>query len=149
MTGHLHKRFEILHVEDNDLDAEAVARGLRRLGFDGRLDRATDGLCALEMLRAEQRGEAPTGIRIVLLDINMPRMNGHEFLEALRADPALRSVPVFVLSTSDAISDVKRAHGMNANGYVVKPAGGSNLSATLEALCGFLNVCAFPPRYVN
>ena len=147
MTSTLHQRYRILHVEDNDLDAEAVLRGLRKLGFQGRIDRACDGHHGLAILRSDPEGDIGGGVRVVLLDLNMPRMNGHEFLAALRQDTRLQSVPVIVLTTSDALADVREAQRLHANGYIVKPPAGSQMLEALNAICSFIKVCTFAPQH--
>lgn len=134
----------ILLVEDNDLDVEILKRGLAKIGASGSLLRANDGLEALEMLKTD--AVAPTLPRpfVILLDINMPRMNGHEFLEALRATEEIKDARVFVFTTSDSKQDVCRAYRNNANGYIVKPNGTSELRDVLETLHRFWAICEDP-----
>ena len=86
-----------------------------------RLSVVSDGVSALEFLRKEgQYADAPTP-DLVLLDLNLPRMDGREVLQALKADAALRSIPVVVLTTSEAEDDVVRSYALHANAYVTKP----------------------------
>lgn len=134
----------ILIVEDDDLDVEILERGLRKLDATATLIRARDGEEALEILTAD----APTTglIRpfIVLLDINMPRMNGHELLARIRADEHLCDLPVFVFTTSDNPADIDRAYRHNVNGYIVKPNGISGLQDVLQMLDSFWKLCKLP-----
>ncbi|MFP6847436.1 MAG: response regulator [Pseudomonas sp.] len=120
--------FSILLIEDDDVAAEAAMRNLRKNGLDYPLYTAANGAEGLDALR----GIGPHGVlpkaTIVLLDLNMPVMDGFEFLEALRADPILRSTVVFVLTTSDADQDRTRAYHSCIAGYMVKTALGSQLS---------------------
>ena len=95
-----------------------VRRAFEKGKIDNPLFRASDGLEALEMLRGDT---VPCERRLVLLDINMPRMDGIEFLRELRADPDLRKTAVVVLTTSDAERDRIEAYGFNVAGYLVKP----------------------------
>ena len=108
----------ILLVDDDQIDVMNVRRAFERGKIDNPLFHAYDGLAALEMLRD---GTVPPERRLVLLDLNMPRMNGIEFLRELRADPELRSTSVVVLTTSDEERDRLEAYGFNVAGYLVKP----------------------------
>lgn len=106
----------LLMVEDDDVDAMAMERALRKEDVTCQLLRACDGREALDLLDAG-RVSSPY---LVLLDLNLPRMGGHEFLAALRADPRYASSVVFVYSTSDNPTDVARAHERHVAGYVLK-----------------------------
>ncbi|WP_370505048.1 response regulator [Cellulomonas sp. ICMP 17802] len=86
-----------------------------------RLSVVSDGVSALDFLRKEgEHVDAPTP-DLILLDLNLPRMDGREVLQALKADAALRSIPVVVLTTSEAEEDVVRSYSLHANAYVTKP----------------------------
>ncbi|WP_254630915.1 response regulator [Cellulomonas sp. GbtcB1] len=86
-----------------------------------RLAVVSDGVSALAFLRKEgEHADAPTP-DLVLLDLNLPRMDGREVLEAMKNDDALRSIPVVVLTTSEAEEDVVRSYSLHANAYVTKP----------------------------
>jgi CheY-like chemotaxis protein len=118
----------VLLIEDDDVAAEAAVRSLKKNGLDYPLYTVGNGAEGLDALR----GIGPHGVlpkaTLVLLDLNMPVMDGFEFLEALRADPVLRSTVVFVLTTSDADQDRSRAYHNCIAGYMVKTALGSQLS---------------------
>jgi len=132
----------ILIVDDNDLDVERVERGLRRLDINLATVRARDGLEALTKLTAsDDPVRRPV---MVLLDINMPRMNGLEFLRELRADPTVNDIPVFVLTTSSRPQDVAAAHACNVNGYVVKPHAREAFLDVLATLASFWTMCEYP-----
>lgn len=102
----------ILHVDDDELDVAALARALRKSDAPSEIVVAKDGIEALEILRADDEPPSKRPFT-VLLDLNMPRMNGHEFLQEMGADPKLRSTVVFLLTTSLAESDVLEAHDFN------------------------------------
>jgi len=104
-------------VEDDDVDAMAVTRALKQLKILNPVVRARDGVEALEMLRAENVVRKPF---VILLDINMPRMNGFEFMEVVRQDPALSSSVIFVLTTSESDQDKFAAYQKHVAGYIVK-----------------------------
>lgn len=134
----------ILLVEDDDVAAEAVTRSLARHGVVFPVIWAENGLAALAVLRG-QSGAPPVGRpRIVLLDLNMPRMNGFEFLAAIRADPALRDEVVFVLTTSDADEDRTRAYHEQIAGYMVKSAVGPQFARLAGLLLAYQHAVCLP-----
>jgi len=114
----------ILLVEDDDVSAEAVARSFKKNGVPFPLTHAEDGIQALEVLRGKHPAKQVQRPMVVLLDLNMPRMNGFEFLQHLRADSELKDLVVFVLTTSDAEEDRAKAYNQNVAGYMVKAAVG-------------------------
>ena len=109
----------ILLVEDDEVDQLAMKRAFEKLKIKNTLVLAEDGLEALEILRKGNGGNMPRPY-LVLLDLNMPRMNGHEFLKELRADEKLKDTVVFVLTTSSDEKDVVESYNMNVAGYMVK-----------------------------
>jgi CheY-like chemotaxis protein len=126
-----HKILNILLVEDDEVDVLNVKRAFEKNKITNPLFVASNGIEALEMLRTQ----VPRNRRLVLLDLNLPRMNGIEFLRELRADPELGSIPVVVLTTSDAEKDKIEAFKLNVGGYLVKPVtfpGFADLMATLN-----------------
>jgi CheY-like chemotaxis protein len=137
-------RVTVLLVEDDDVDAEAVIRSIRRSQVPVDVVWVEDGIEALEVLRGEhdyQRVERPV---IVLLDLNMPRMDGFEFLHALRSDAALRDLVVFVLSTSSADADRTRAYHDNIAGYLVKSSVGPQFSRLARMLLSYQTAVTLP-----
>ncbi|TFW73018.1 two-component system response regulator [Methylotenera oryzisoli] len=115
-SRHNYKEVTLLVVDDDDIDAIALERALRKLRLLNTLHRARDGLEALTLLRSGVISPP----YIILLDLNMPRMNGLEFLEALRADPILTHAVVFVLTTSKSDEDLVAAYRKHVAGYVFK-----------------------------
>ena len=112
----------ILLVEDDELDVMNVQRAFRKNNVSNPLFVASNGIEALEMLRGTGAGpRMPSTRRIILLDLNMPRMGGIEFLRELRADPALAPTTVIVLTTSDEERDKVEAYELNVAGYILKP----------------------------
>ncbi|MGI9091219.1 MAG: response regulator [Gemmatimonadaceae bacterium] len=105
-------------VEDDEVDVMNVRRALDRAHVTNPLFVANNGLEALDLLRG---GSVPRDRRLVLLDLNMPKMNGIEFLRELREDPELRGTPVVVLTTSDDERDKVNAYNLNVAGYLLKP----------------------------
>lgn len=130
----------ILLVDDDDVDAMAVRRALKKHRIANPLTVARDGLEALETLRS---GSIPHPF-IILLDLNMPRMNGLEFLEELRADPALKSSVVFVLTTSDEDRDIAAAYQQQVAGYILKSNVGPDFLRVLDLLGAYWRVVELP-----
>lgn len=112
------KVLNILLVEDDAVDVMTVKRAFQKNNIANPLYVASNGLEALEMLRS---GAVPGDRRLVLLDLNMPRMNGIEFLRALRGDAELTSTSVVVLTTSNEERDRVEAWQLNVAGYLLKP----------------------------
>ncbi len=106
----------ILLVEDDDVDQIAMERAFKDLNIRNRLVSTANGEEALEYLKIESN-EKPC---IILLDLNMPKMNGIEFLEILKADEALKKIPVVVMTTSRAEQDIVESFRLGAAGYMVK-----------------------------
>lgn len=117
------KLLNILLVEDDELDVMNVKRAFKKNNIANPLFVAGNGLEALAMLRGERDAPSvmPPERRLILLDLNMPKMNGIEFLRELRADPDLHLLPVVVLTTSDEDRDRIEAYHFNVAGYIVKP----------------------------
>jgi len=107
----------ILLVEDDAVDAMTVERALKDIRVTNRVHTVGDGLAALEFLR--EPGARRPGI--ILLDLNMPRMNGIEFLKVLKSDESLRKIPVVVLTTSSDERDRVNSFDLGVAGYMIKP----------------------------
>jgi len=129
------KPIHILLVEDDDGDAKAVQRAFARARIANPFVRAHDGQEALEMLRGEDGQDRLKPPRLLLVDLNMPRMNGIELVAALRADPELHNLVVFVLTTSQRDEDMAAAYGLNVAGYIVKQKAGEDFLR----LCGLVD----------
>ncbi len=130
----------VFMVEDDEIDVRCMRRGLKRAGSRLPLRVARDGAEALAALRQE---DDPGGT-IVVLDLQMPRMNGLEFLAELRSDQRLRGTPVFVLTTSDAPEDLERAYGHQVAGYITKRDAGDDFEQMVNLLDRFCAVVALP-----
>ena len=118
MSQPTEKMLNVLLVEDDEVDIMNVRRAFKKNNICNPLWVAGNGLEGLEMLRGS---EIPRERRLILLDLNMPKMNGIEFLRELRADPELRLIPVVVLTTSDDERDRVEAYNLNVSGYILKP----------------------------
>jgi CheY-like chemotaxis protein len=131
----------ILLVEDDEVDVMNVKRAFDKNHITNPLFVAGNGLEALEKLR---RGEVPQGRRIVLLDLNMPKMNGIEFLRQLRNDPTLAPTPVVVLTTSNNDRDKIDAFNLNVAGYLVKPVTFAEFSELMVTLNKYWTLVEMP-----
>ena len=111
----------ILLVEDDPGDVVLIRESFQDHKVANELTVVSDGVQALAFLRRE--GEYATARRpgLVLLDLNLPRMNGIEVLEQIKGDPALATIPVVVLTTSDSEDDIVRSYTLHANAYITKP----------------------------
>ncbi len=110
----------LLLVDDDEVDVQGLKRAFAKNRIGNPITVARDGIEALEILRGENgRAKLPRP-HLILLDLNMPRMNGIEFLETIRADEELRTAIVFMITTSKAEEDKARAYGQNVAGYIVK-----------------------------
>lgn len=114
-------RMHLLLVEDNPADVGLVEEAFRNSPVSYVLHLAEDGLAALQFLRKQGKYAETVTPDLILLDWNLPKLNGREVLEQIKADHNLRSIPVIVLTTSDDERDVVRAYGLHANCYMTKP----------------------------
>ena len=112
------KKATILLVEDDELDIISVERSLKKLDSEYVLYTAYNGIEALKMLRDTELELVPD---VILLDINMPRMNGIEFLNVLREDKKLKDLKVFIMTTSSEYNDRTEAEKLGISGYIIKP----------------------------
>ncbi|GAA6195490.1 response regulator [Pseudophaeobacter sp.] len=129
----------LLIVDDDDIGVASVQRAMRKLGMSNPVRVGRNGLEALEQLQVlnDTPGRNPC---LVLLDLNMPRMNGLEFLAELRSRPELAHTIVFVLTTSEDPADVANSNRYNVAGYVVKKNAYQSVLATVEMLQHYLRI---------
>jgi CheY-like chemotaxis protein len=140
------KMLHILLVEDDEVDVMNVQRAFSKHAITNPLYMASNGLEALAMLRGSngQPPAVPHGRRLILLDLNMPKMGGIEFLQALRADPDLALTPVVVLTTSNQDRDRVEAYRLSVAGYLVKPVTFSDFSEMVVALNSYWTLSEMP-----
>ena len=131
----------ILLVEDDEVDVMNVKRAFDKNRIANPLFTAGNGVEALEQLRG---GKIPRSRRIILLDLNMPRMNGIEFLRELRRDKELGLTPVVVLTTSNDDRDKVEAYNLNVAGYLLKPVTFSNFCEVMAALNKYWTLVELP-----
>ena len=140
-TDMTEKMLNILLVEDDHVDVMNVKRAFDKNKIANPLFVANNGADALDMLRSKQ---IPDERRVVLLDLNMPRMNGLEFLRELRADAKLQSTVVVVLTTSNDERDKFEAYNLNVAGYLLKPVTFVNFVEVMAALNKYWTLVELP-----
>ncbi|GHG17610.1 two-component system response regulator [Deinococcus indicus] len=137
---------EILLVEDSEPDIVLTREAFADAGVLNNLHVARDGVEGLEMLRAAGLVPRPD---VILLDINMPRMNGLEFLREIKRDPDLMTIPVIMLTTSQAEEDILRSYQAFAASYVVKPVEFSRFYEAIQALGRYMLTIVRAPMTPN
>ncbi|MEZ7500105.1 response regulator [Flavobacterium sp. Arc3] len=133
----MQKLVNILLVEDDEVDVMNVKRAFSKNDIKNDLFVAGNGVEALEMLR---NSIVPLP-RIIILDINMPKMNGIEFLTELRVDDNLKNISVFVMTTSNEDSDKINAYNLNVAGYILKPLSFEKFIESVATLKDFWSLC--------
>ena len=146
MNSRLEEPIEILLVEDNPGDVRLTQEAFASISSETVIHVATDGdeaLAFLESRRTEKSASVPD---LVLLDLNLPRMSGLQFLEAVREEPPLARIPVLVLTSSEAVEDILESYELAANAYLTKPTDPSEYTAMVESVAEFwFQQAALPP----
>jgi CheY-like chemotaxis protein len=135
-----------LLVEDDEVDVKNVQRAFKRNNINNPLFVAGNGEEALERLRGNGNSPIIPLPQVILLDLNMPKMGGLEFLQELRKDPRFKSLSVFVLTTSDEERDKIAAYNFNIAGYILKPIEFDQFMDTIKTLEAYWTLCEFPNR---
>ncbi len=139
------KQIHLLHIEDDGVDKMVVERVLKKLKIVTSLHHAQNGEEALDKLRGENGHEKLSPFpQIILLDLNMPRMNGIEFLTELRKDASLKHISVYIVTTSNDDKDRMDAYQRNVAGYILKPVDISQFENTFKVLGEFWMLCELP-----
>ena len=137
---------EILMIEDNPGDVRLTQEALTEGRLWNHLAVARDGMEALDYLHRSGRFPNAASPDLILLDLNLPKKDGREVLAEIKADGKLRSIPIVVLTTSQAEKDVLQAYALNANCYVTKPVDFQQFLEVIKAIEGFwLTVVKLPP----
>ena len=137
---------EILLVDDNIGDVVLAKEALKGANFTNRVSNVGDGVEALDFLHRRGKHADASRPDFVLLDINMPRKNGYEVLAEIRHDKGLRSLPVIILTSSEAEDDISRAYELGANCFVTKPADLDEMVQVVQAIDYFWTAIAKLPR---
>jgi two-component system, chemotaxis family, response regulator Rcp1 len=143
----LGRPIEILLVEDNPGDAELTAEALRQGKVCNQMHLVEDGEAALAFLRRREQYAGVPRPDVILLDLNLPRKDGREVLEEIKADAGLKQIPVIVLTTSEAEEDILRAYNLAVNCYITKPVDLDQFIKVVKAIEDFwFTVVKLPPH---
>jgi CheY-like chemotaxis protein len=137
----------VVLIDDDEVDVEAVVRSFRLHGLHNPITIFRNGAEALHAMHGRFGRDLAVTPFLVLLDLNMPMMNGIEFLDAIRGDPGLRRTIVFALTTSDTDEDKRAAYDRHVAGYLVKSHLGVSYSALAQMLDNYWRIVEFPTSY--
>ena len=133
----------LLIVEDCDIEREKIKRVISKMKVEIEVLEAENGEEGLDLLRDQFQGKKQTPLPIVFLDLNMPRMNGFEFLEELRQESDIKRAQVVVFTSSDHPKDILRAYDYNVAGYITKP-DFKSLKPAMETIFGYFSLTENP-----
>lgn len=137
----------VLMVEDNPTDVLIAKEGLFSAKMLNTLHVVDDGIEAMEFLRRQGKHAGAPRPDLILLDLNMPRMNGHEVLAEIKADDDLKHIPVVILTTSKSEEDISKAYGLHANCYISKPVDFDEFTDVVQTIQAFwFSVVTLPPE---
>jgi two-component system, chemotaxis family, response regulator Rcp1 len=142
----MNRRLRVLLIEDNPADADLAIDALRQNSSQVDMSVANDGVQALERLQTDDVGNRPD---IVLLDLNLPRLDGRDVLVSMRADERLRAIPVIILTSSEADRDILDSYRLGANCFITKPVDLQLFRSVIRELVGFWFETATLPRMVS
>jgi CheY-like chemotaxis protein len=135
------KKIKVLLVDDDEVDYMNVKRAFKKNQLIHELQYKHNGLVAIEYLReVKDFSELPN---VIILDINMPQMNGHEFLDEIRQDDRLKHIVVYILTTSSQDADVSKAYTKQVSGYLLKPLDFDEFRETINKLDGLWGIQKF------
>jgi CheY-like chemotaxis protein len=126
---------EILFVEDSADDAVFTIRALKKSGFTNKLLHVMDGAAALDFLYCKgiyANRESKNSLKLILLDLKMPKVSGLQVLEQVKSDPNLSSVPIVMLTSSNEGPDIEKCYALGANSYIVKPVDSDNFFKSIK-----------------
>jgi two-component system, chemotaxis family, response regulator Rcp1 len=133
-TPEASRPIEILLVEDNPGDVRIAVEALKDCSVPNHLSVTEDGVEAIRFLRGDDGYAGSPRPDLILLDLNLPRKDGHQVLAEIKTDDSLRQIPVIVLTTSENDRDIWRAYDLNANCYVTKPSGLDQLVSVMQSI---------------
>ena len=140
---------EILLVEDNPEDAELTIRGLKKYGLANNLVHVENGEEALDFIFATgkfaNKRDIDIAPKLILLDIQMPKVNGIEVLEKIKSDTSTKSIPVVILTSSKEDPDIKKCYALGANSYIVKPVNFEGFTEAIKNLGFYWLLLNQPP----
>ncbi len=141
---------EVLLVEDNMTDAELTIRELKKHNMANNLVHVKNGREALDFIFAEGRYASLRDVqhtpKVILLDIQMPKVNGMEVLQKIQSDPRTRTIPVVILTSSKENPDIQKCYGIGANSYIVKPVNFESFAESIKNLGFYWLLMNQPPK---
>jgi CheY-like chemotaxis protein len=137
----------IVMVEDDEGHARLIERNIRRAGISNSIRHFLDGTSALEFMFNGKDGPLLNGPALVLLDLNLPDMSGIDILTKLKAEPALKRLPVVVLTTTDDKAEIQRCYDLGCNVYITKPVNYESFADAIRQLGLFLSVMQVPEAH--
>jgi CheY-like chemotaxis protein len=137
--------FHILLIEDDDAHAMMVEKGFRSASARGTIDRVRDGVEGVAYVKREGAYADRPRPQLILLDLKMPRMDGHQVLRVLKGDDDFNTIPIVVLTTSDADNDAHQAYSLRANSYLVKPVNFAKFRELIGAVTSYWGAWNRPP----
>ena len=140
------KPIDILLVEDNPADVRLTREALKEGKVENQLNVVQDGVEALAYLRKQGKYREARRPGLILLDLNLPRMDGREVLREIKGDEQLMTIPIIVLTTSTAEQDVAGSYGLHANSYVTKPVDLDKFIAVIRSIEDFWLTSVTLPR---
>ena len=147
MSSRINNPIEILLVEDNPGDVRLIKEVFKDAKIYNSMQVAFDGEAALQILRNEGKYENSSCPDLILLDLNLPKKDGREVLKEIKADEALKCIPVVILTTSNAEEDLIETYKMNANCYITKPVDLDQFINVVESIENFwLSIVKLPTR---
>jgi CheY-like chemotaxis protein len=140
------KMVNILLVEDDEIDVMNVKRAFKKNNVTNPLYVCNNGLEALQFLRGERDPSITENPQIILLDLNMPKMGGIEFLREIRKDEKLKKISVFIMTTSNEDKDKLDAYDLHVAGYILKPLSMERFIEAVSTLNNYWKLCEYPER---
>lgn len=138
------RKLTILLAEDDDGHATLIRRNLDRTALEAEVLRVRNGQEILDHFAGTPGEKLKTLPTLVLLDISMPKVDGIEVLRRMKADPATRAIPVYMLTTTDNPLEIDRCYELGCNAYVTKPIAYEAFVKAIQRLCGFLEITQMP-----
>jgi CheY-like chemotaxis protein len=139
-----HKPVTIVMIEDDEGHARLIERNIRRAGISNEIRHFADGTSALDFLFEGVQGPLKNGPALILLDLNLPDMNGVDILGKIKAEPGLKRTPVVVLTTTDDKVEIQRCYDLGCNVYITKPVNYESFADAIRQLGLFLSVIQVP-----
>jgi CheY-like chemotaxis protein len=147
LSQNLYENIQILAVEDNLGDVLLLTEAFKESQIGAKMNVVTNGEEAMDYLQGEEKYAGAPMPDLILLDLNLPRMDGRVLLRRLKSDPTLKSIPVIVLSSSSLETDIREAYDMNASCYIVKPSDLEGFFKVSKSLKEFwFSQVRLPPR---